>query len=453
MTGCSLIVPPSVFKRFLAPESHEKYRRWVVKKFAQCSSKLRECPKVGCRSFAFCAYVPTDSYHEVPCGCGQRWCFTCGEEDHRPAICSQVTAWNTKANDLDLTAMYIRANTKKCPQCQLEIVKDEGCAHMKCTQCGFHFCWLCLGDYASHNEKTGGFYACNRFEARVLTEGRTEDEKRALAAARALKCYEMAFERHLNHKGALEAAERELLAQVPHPFRPSRPFVYFWGAPPLDAFPGNRLRQRCARWRPWTRPWRPMPASRTTCTRSDRLWRRYCLRSLPPVPRSSSPILTRRQVVSSRRILAWSYVFKFYQFENETLERELQLYETYQGKLEHMTEDLQSRLSDLSASRFACYPVSRFDEKCVTCNVSLYMSSSRGGRHSGGRGGGGGGGGSGGGGGGGRETEGANFGSWKQGVVHLMGAVKSFAQNVVSFAENAEVGAFSSSLLNCSAHT
>ena len=36
------------------------------------------------------------------------------------------------------------------------------------------------------------------------------------------------------------------------------------------------------------------------------------------------------QVVASRRVLAWSYVFKFYQFENESLERELQLFETYQ---------------------------------------------------------------------------------------------------------------------------
>jgi hypothetical protein len=37
-------------------------------------------------------------------------------------------------------------------------------------------------------------------------------------------------------------------------------------------------------------------------------------------------------VVSSRRVLAWSYVFKFYQFEDDTLERELQLFETYQVK-------------------------------------------------------------------------------------------------------------------------
>jgi hypothetical protein len=89
---------------------------------------------------AFCAYVPSDAYYEVPCGCGKKWCFTCSEDDHRPSTCRQVGAWNSKGSDSDMTEMYIRANTKKCPKCKTEIIKDEGCSHMKCTQCAFHFC-------------------------------------------------------------------------------------------------------------------------------------------------------------------------------------------------------------------------------------------------------------------------------------------------------------------------
>ena len=57
------------------------------------------------------------------------------------------------------------------------------------------------------------------------------------------------------------------------------------------------------------------------------------------------------QVITSRGILAWSYVFKFYEFEDDSLERELQLFETLQGKLEHMTEDLQSRLTEVGTGR------------------------------------------------------------------------------------------------------
>ena len=206
----------------------------------------------------------------------------------------QVKKWDDKGADQDLTAMYIRANTKRCPMCQLEIIKDEGCAHMKCSQCGHHFCWLCLGPYAQHNERTGGFYACNKFESRVKAEGRTEEEKSALRAARSLKNYEMAFERHLNHKSAQETAAKELLARVEQKLRD----IADDGIEDLHQL--QQLKQAV------------------------------------------------EQVVYGRRILAWSYVFKFYQFEDETIERELQLFESYQGKLENMTEDLQTRLTEIS---------------------------------------------------------------------------------------------------------
>merc|ERR1712185_389243 len=175
---------------------------------------MKACPRPGCAAVAFAAFPPSDTYTDVACSCGSKWCFNCSAEDHRPANCAQVKKWEDKGADQDLTAMYIRANTKKCPMCALEITKDEGCAHMKCSQCGHHFCWLCLGPYAQHNESTGGFYACNKFESRVKAEGRTDEEKTALRAARSLKNYEMAFERHLNHKSAQETAQKELLLQV-----------------------------------------------------------------------------------------------------------------------------------------------------------------------------------------------------------------------------------------------
>lgn len=329
---------------------------------------------------AYCAYVATDSYKEVPCSCGARWCFTCGEDDHRPAACSQVRAWNNKAGDSDLTAMYIRANTKKCPRCSLEIIKDEGCQHMKCTQCAHHFCWLCLGDYGSHNEKTGGFYACNKFEERVRAEGRSEDERRAMAAARSLKCYEMAFERHLNHKSAMETAERELQAQVE---AKARDQLALTGASASSSFSGSG------------------GGGGGGGCHGGAGENGVALEQLLQQLRSAVD-----QVVLARRVLAWSYVFKYYQFvEDESLGRELQLFDTYQGKLESMTEDLQSRLSDMSASSAAA--VAAVARK----------------------------GGSGGGGTGGGSGAPESFSEWRQGVVHLMGAVKSFAQNVVQFAD------------------
>jgi ariadne-1 len=34
--------------------------------------------------------------------------------------------------------------------------------HMTCSQCRHEFCWLCLGTWSEHGERTGGFYNCNK---------------------------------------------------------------------------------------------------------------------------------------------------------------------------------------------------------------------------------------------------------------------------------------------------
>lgn len=47
--------------------------------------------------------------------------------------------------------------------CRRPIEKNQGCMHMTCSQCRHEFCWLCLGAWAEHGERTGGFYQCNKY--------------------------------------------------------------------------------------------------------------------------------------------------------------------------------------------------------------------------------------------------------------------------------------------------
>ncbi|KAG6409433.1 hypothetical protein SASPL_127472 [Salvia splendens] len=76
-----------------------------------------------------------------------------------PVDCGTVSKWIMK------NSAEILANSKPCPKCKRPIEKNQGCMHITCTPpCKFEFCWLCLGAWSEHGERTGGFYACNRYE-------------------------------------------------------------------------------------------------------------------------------------------------------------------------------------------------------------------------------------------------------------------------------------------------
>jgi len=61
--------------------------------------------------------------------------------------------------------LWLKANTRPCPQCNAPIEKMEGCNHMTCTNrtCRHEFCWICRKDWKLHNSETGGFFRCNRW--------------------------------------------------------------------------------------------------------------------------------------------------------------------------------------------------------------------------------------------------------------------------------------------------
>jgi len=76
--------------------------------------------------------------------------------------CQTVGMWLRKNSAESENANWILANTKPCPKCKRPIEKNQGCMHMVCSQCRSEFCWLCLGNWAEHGERTGGYYSCNR---------------------------------------------------------------------------------------------------------------------------------------------------------------------------------------------------------------------------------------------------------------------------------------------------
>ena len=109
---------------------------------------------------------------------GHRFCFACGEGVHWPVSCQRLEEWHkTLAEEIGTPAveeeshkaddiaqkLWLKANTRPCPECNVPIEKNEGCNHMTCTNpsCCHEFCWICRKDWKLHGTSTGGFFRCN----------------------------------------------------------------------------------------------------------------------------------------------------------------------------------------------------------------------------------------------------------------------------------------------------
>ena len=93
--------------------------------------------------------------------------------------CDNLVEWKKKVKDVGFggsskTDDWIATNTKPCPRCKSPIEKTYGCNHMRCRQCRYEFCWLCMGGADVHPGSLGGhFMPCNSIRD-VEAKGRTE---------------------------------------------------------------------------------------------------------------------------------------------------------------------------------------------------------------------------------------------------------------------------------------
>ncbi len=75
---------------------------------------------------------------------------------------------------------------------------------MTCKLCSHEFCWLCLGDWKEHGQKTGGYYNCNKYDE-LKKQGNKDivsQETKIAEAKNELNKYMFYFERYNNHDKA-----------------------------------------------------------------------------------------------------------------------------------------------------------------------------------------------------------------------------------------------------------
>ncbi len=118
--------------------------------------------------------------------------------------------WMIKNSTESENMTWIMANTKCCPKCEKPIEKNQGCNHMTCSQCRNEFCWICMGPWSIHGEKTGGYYKCNRFEGELKSnQSLKESESKREKAKSELAKYSFYFERYNNHDKAMKLAIKQ----------------------------------------------------------------------------------------------------------------------------------------------------------------------------------------------------------------------------------------------------
>ena len=303
---CIAVVPTSLVERVCDPKMLQRYREFSVRSFVDDNKRLAWCTAPGCSCAAETLIEAPREPFDIICHCGNAFCFTCKEEAHRPVDCDTVRIWMIKNSAESENMTWILANTKACPKCSRPIEKNQGCMHMTCSQCRHEFCWLCLGPWSQHGERTGGFYSCNAYK-----------KKQEAGEIDPLE------QQRSNAKASLER------------------YTHYW--------------QR----------WAEHDKSRASAMKNLEHWQESRLalledRTATPASQLNFVLDACREVVSCRRILKWTYAAAYYWFddgsltpgrrlnpsEKERLQSQKEFFEFTQQEAEHSLERITDHVEE-----------------------------------------------------------------------------------------------------------
>ncbi|XP_061693307.1 cullin-9 [Syngnathoides biaculeatus] len=180
VTGCNCPIPDCQAQptsRFFLDivtdgDTVAKYEKARLRGFVESCSNLtwctnpQGCDQILCKenmgSMATCSKCCWSS------------CFNCNfPEAHYPASCGHMSQWMDDGGFYEGMSVEAQSKhlakliSKRCPSCQAQIEKNEGCLHMTCAKCSHGFCWRCLKAWKPTHKD---YYNCSATVSKVARQ-------------------------------------------------------------------------------------------------------------------------------------------------------------------------------------------------------------------------------------------------------------------------------------------
>lgn len=151
MSGCDTKMKEDELAFILSESEYQRYQ--LIKGLREEANDPNTiwCPRPGCsQSVNLTLHRSCESDEKknalfVRCpSCAMVFCSKC----HASSVLHRALDYdcNTVRQLLDESLSELSGDIKRCPNCQVPVSRDGGCAQMQCGNCRHMFCWWCLGN-------------------------------------------------------------------------------------------------------------------------------------------------------------------------------------------------------------------------------------------------------------------------------------------------------------------
>jgi len=134
----------------IAPVAYADYQAAIMRFALKRVKNYRTCPN-SCCSAGLVLDIDCNVEKITCTACNFEFCPHCNDLPHEGKTCDEMRR-QRHAERWGDSKDFMENETKQCPFCLAWIEKNGGCNHMTCHHCRGEFCWLCFGDWKTHQD-------------------------------------------------------------------------------------------------------------------------------------------------------------------------------------------------------------------------------------------------------------------------------------------------------------